>query len=364
VTRRVLDVADVRHIATGAMFVSCALDHETGARHRDELVRLMEERGTGPVLVSVDELDPEALTAAVGFVNNGLPISEMIPVGDEFDIAVELLQERLGVRLAGIFPLAAATVNAVVPLLTSLHTGIPVIDADPMGRVLPLVSQTTLALAGKNAGPVALTGPTGERAVIDVTDPVRTDRIERALAGEFGGWAATASYPGTARDLAEAGVLGSYSRLLEIGRILDAPRRVHDKYAALTRLLQLRKPISARVVEIEGLSRPASPEQPDRPWSVTLVEETRGRIIRLELQNEILMMLVDGAVEAIIPDIITILRAADAGLASVVDDIWVGNRLTLFSFPAAPQWYTADGLRMAGPAAMQFLAGEHRRRAR
>ena len=93
-TRRTLDVADVRHIATGAMFVSCALDHETGVRHRDELVRLMEERGTGPVLVSVDELEPDDLAAAVGFVNNGLPISEMIPVGDEFVIAVELPRPR------------------------------------------------------------------------------------------------------------------------------------------------------------------------------------------------------------------------------------------------------------------------------
>ncbi|MDR5701130.1 DUF917 domain-containing protein [Agromyces aerolatus] len=353
-SRRPLEAADIEHLCTGAMFVACTVEHSSCLHYRDLALELLGRSGRAALLCSVDELDPEARTASLGFVNKGLLPTEMIPVGDEFPLALSLLEDRLGESVQGIFPLAAASVNAMVPVYVAMQIGLPVIDADPMGRVFPLVSQTTLALAGLSAGPVGLTGPTGETAIVGVSVPDRAERLIRALAAEFGGWAATASYPVSADDLARHGVQGSMSRLIEIGEILHSSKPTQAKYAELSRLLGIRKVIRARVADIEGLSRPTFSGLPDRPFSVTLVDEAQGRIVRLEIQNEILMMLVDGSVQAIVPDIITMVRPEGAGVASL-EDLWIGNKLDLISFPAAPQWYSPAGRAMVEPMATHVV---------
>ncbi|MCS5732855.1 DUF917 domain-containing protein [Herbiconiux daphne] len=360
---RRLNAADVGHLCTGAMFVACTIDHESSKQYRDMTLALIELKGGGPVLAPVGSLDPAAMTTSIGFVNQGLMFSEMIPVGDEFETAIALLQERLGVPLQGVFPLAAASVNAMVAVSVALRTGLPLVDADPMGRVFPLVSQTTLALAGLSAGPIALTGPTGETAVVDVFAPARAERIVRALASELGGWAATASYPVTAAQLGAHGVVGSITRLIEIGQILDSSLHTQQKYVRLTSLLGIRKVIRARVTDVEGLSRPSVPGLPDRPSSATLVDEAQGRIVRLEIQNEILMMIVDGAIQAVMPDVITMVRPEDASVAGL-DDLWVGNKLDLITFPAAAQWYTAAGRALVEPMAMNVVGPARGGRAR
>ena len=101
---------------------------------------------------------------------------------------------------------------------------------------------------------------------------------------------------------------------------------------------------------MEELSRPAPPGQPDRPSSVVLIEEGQGRIVQIEIQNELLMMMVDGAIDAVVPDIITMLRPEDASVASL-EDLWVGNLLDIVVLPAAAQWYTPEGIQLVGPSA-------------
>lgn len=339
---------DIRHLSTGANFVACAIDRDGCLFYRDLVIDRMEQGGAGPVLASIDEFAADSISTAVGFVNMGHMFMELIPIGDEFENAVALLRARLDVPVAGLYPLAAASVNAMVPAYVAMQTGLPLVDADPMGRVFPLLSQTTLTLAGLSAGPIGLSGSTGESAFVEVESPLRAERIVRALAAEFGGWAATASYPGPMSALERHGVIGSISRLIKIGRILDSGKYTQEKYAELTSLLGMRRVIRARVVEIEGQSGPMGAAMPDRPSSVTLVDEAQGRIIRLEIQNEIQMMLVDGAVQALIPDIITMTRPEDASVAGL-EDFWVGNKLDLISFPAAAPWYTPSGRALVEP---------------
>lgn len=351
-TARALTPDDVRHLCTGATFVGCMVPHDTCLLYRDLILDHMDDVHEAPVLTAVGDLDETAMTTSLGYVNKGLMFSEMIPVGDEFETALHTLERQLSAPIQGLYPLAAASVNALVPIYVSLRTGLPVIDADPMGRVFPLLQHTTLTLAGMSAGPIGLTGPTGETAAVHVESPSRAELIVRALASEFGGWAATASYPISVALLARHGIRGSLSRLIEIGKVLSDHRQTQAKYAALTDLVGLRKVIRGRVIEVEGLSRPSVPGIPDRPSSVTLVDEARGRIVRMEIQNEILMLLVDGAVQAVLPDVITMVRPEDASVAGL-EDLWVGNKIDLLSFPAPAPWYTPAGLALVEPIALQ-----------
>lgn len=348
-----LSEEDIGHIRTGALFLACSVDPLWCIEQADRALAYMRSQQTEAVLLQVDELPEEALVITLGFVNNGLPLSELRPPGGEFIHSLRLVEKAVGREAVGVIPMAGANVNALVPILTGMQLGIPIIDADPQGRVFPRLHQSVFTLAGLPAGPLAATGPTGESALLDVTNPSQAERLVRALAAEFGGWAATAMSPMTAKSLETHGLLGTVSRLLRIGKILNSEAVTEQKYEELRRHEGVTRIIRARVIDIAGLSRPNAPGQSDRPSSVVLVEESQNRIVQIEIQNELLMVLVDGVVAAVMPDIITMLHPDDASVASL-EDVWVGNTLDIAILPAAKPWYSSEGLRLAGPEAQQL----------
>lgn len=355
---RTLTSDDVEHFSAGANFLACHIDPTAVLAYEDMIKRALP---TGDVrLVSVGELDPDDLVIALGFVTQGLAIADMPPVGDEFIGCIRAVEKKLGKRVSAVYSLAAGNINGMVPLMAGLQTGLPVVDSDPMGRVLPLISQTTLSLGGVGISPIAVMGMTGEQATLEVSNPHRAETLVRSLVIELGGWAATAMYPCTARALREHGVHGTMTRLIKIGEILGGGGSVESKYVQLVDLLNATRITRARVRHMESFSREKELGLPTQTTSLTLVDESTGQIVRLEIENEILLVLVDGAVAAAVPDIITLLNA-EFGHVVNLDDVRVGHLLDVLMIPASPKWYTGAGLELAGPPAFG-LPLEHPRR--
>lgn len=346
-----LTSADVAHLQIGAHFLACCLNPTSSSLYVEMVQRALESARLD--LVSVDELHPDDLVVAVGMVTQGLPIADLRPSGDEFLGCIEAIEASLAKKVRAVYSLAAANVNGVIPLMVGLQSSLPVVDSDPMGRVFPLISQTTLTLGNVEISPIAMMGATGERAVVTAGDQHRAETLVRALVTEFGGWAATAMYPCTAAELREHGVHGSITRMINIGAVLDADDSVENKYLRLAEITGAVRIARARVDHVEGLSRPTPLGQPAQPSSVTLVDESTGRIIRLEIQNEILLVLVDGAVVAAVPDIVTLLSPEHGSVASL-NDVWVGNLLDVIAMPASAHWYSGRGLALAGPRAFNI----------
>lgn len=351
---KILDRQEILDLYTGSVFAACMIDPDWAREQADRLLALFAETDARPMLCEANELDPDGLVVATGFVSNGLPPAELRPVGDEFVRCIQLIERELQRPVVGVMPLAAAGVNGMVPPLVALQAGLPLVDADPMGRVFPLVSQTVFNIAGLPAGPVAAAGATGETAVVQVEDPVRVDRVLRAIAGVFGGWAATVSYPMTGATLAANGVQGSTTRLLRIGKILNADTSIREKYDALGRMDGLKLRVRARVSGVSWTASATQPGQTARPSSVTLVGEPNGRIVQLEIQDEVLLLMVDGVVRAAVPDMITILDARN-GIPATLEDLWVGNTIDILVMTADAAWYTPAGLKLAGPSAFAAL---------
>ncbi|SKB99398.1 hypothetical protein SAMN05660473_03507 [Arthrobacter sp. 49Tsu3.1M3] len=355
----VLTTEDVRNLRTGAHFLACTIDPTAIYVYAEMIQRAMEDRSLE--LITVDELAPDDLVVAVGMVTQGLFIADMPPVGDEFLGCISAIEASLGRKVRAIYPLAAANINGIVPLMVGLQSSLSVIDSDPMGRVFPLISQTTLNIGNVAIGPIALMGVTGERAVVEVESPQRAETLVRALVTELGGWAATAMYPCSAQQLREHGVHGSVSRMIRIGQILDASTSVDRKLLLLADLLGATRIARARVSHIESLSRPTDLGLPAQPSSVTLEDETTGRIVRLELQNEILLVLVDGEITAAVPDMVTLLNS-EQGTVVNLDDVQVGDVIDIVKITAAAQWYSEEGLDLTEPKAFGIPIAHPRRR--
>lgn len=78
-----------------------------------------------------------------------------------------------------------------------------------------------------------------------------------------------------------------------------------------------------------------------------------GRLVRVEIQNENLVVFENGEVLASVPDLITLVdsQTADAIATEVVR---YGQRVTVVAMPCAPIWRTARGLQIAGPRAFGY----------
>jgi len=345
---RELTVDDIDRLATGAQFLSCSIDPTAMFMYAEMTRQAM--RSATLQLADLDDLDDDALAVSVGVVSHGLLMAEMPPTGDEMLGVLGAIETALGRPVDAVFPLAAANVNAITPLLASLQVGLPVADADSMGRVFPLISQTTLNAGGVGIGPVALMGPTGERVTIEVSDARRAEALVRAATEELGGWAVAATYPCSVRELRAHGVRRSMSRMLALGDVMEGAGPAQAKYRQLADLVGSSRIARAQVTHVESSFGPSEVALPAQPSSLTLLDDGSGRIVRLEIQNEILMVLVDGAVAAAVPDIITLVDPERGAVVSL-DDVRVGDVLDLLKTPADPKWYEPAGVSLAGPAA-------------
>ncbi|MFR9798853.1 DUF917 domain-containing protein [Streptomyces sp. MS06] len=395
-TARSISLADVPALLAGAEFFSTSAAGEgiefVGVWLEDILAH------TGPVqLVTVDELDPDALCVAVGLLGSPVPMSELPPSGDEPEMIARSLAGRLGSPPAAVMALNAANVNALLPVAAAAVLGLPLIDCDGMGRVFPLIHQTTYELAGLPLTPLA-TVSTGHDLTLLETSSARAERIARSLVRAAGGWLLCGIYPGPAGRLREAAIHGSMSRLIDVGQVLRAhapstmrarelgdvspwpafaapsatppqdpdsdgpppgPQAAHRlTNAPAERLLRAlseatgaRTVGSGRVVEVGPSVGQAV--YPGNPINTVVHDQDSGRLIRLEAYTELLLALTDGALTAAVPDLICLLDKGTLRMTGP-ERLTAGDQVSVLCVPAAPVWRTAAGLALAGPRAFGY----------
>ncbi|GAA4003585.1 DUF917 domain-containing protein [Allokutzneria multivorans] len=328
-----------------------------GSTHFDgalaNIAELLRERG--PVrMVGLDELDGDALCVAIGAIGGFGPMLELPPSGDEAVAAVRALEARLGRRVDAIVSLNASGPNAFAPVAAASALGLPLVDCDGMGRVLPLVSQTTYALAGLPIGPLAAVSLAGDVMVLD-TSTARSELLLRSAMQAAGGFMLCATYPSTVDELAKCAIRGSTSRVVEAGRLLlGAPDRA-TLLAGLASVAGARVLGGGRVVELGHATRTVGARQyPAAPTSVVVAEPgPAGRMIRLEGQSEIFLAVVDGVVSAAVPDVLCLLDQREPHIVGL-ERVAVGNDVDVLVMPADPMWHSGAGLALAGPRAFGF----------
>src|SRR5690606_21722034 len=213
------------------------------------LSALLCERGPVP-LVQPDELPSDTACAAIGLVGSVTALAELRMVGDAPLQVVRALEARLDTARGAVAALDAATVNALTPVAAAASLGLPLVDCDGMGRVFPLIHQTSFALAGRSLTPLAAVGATADTLVLDAT-PERAERLLRAAVNVSGGWMLTAIYPTTAARLLSAGIVGSISRAIAVGRALLDAADIDDLTMRLKALVDSRVLGTGRIVELE-----------------------------------------------------------------------------------------------------------------
>ncbi|MCO8274917.1 DUF917 domain-containing protein [Actinoplanes sp. TRM 88003] len=338
---------DVPALYEGAKFYSPAVGDSNKTSINSWLAGLLDRNGPVPLL-RVESLPPETPCVSVCVIGSGSAMSDLPPAGDEFELAVRQIERLQQITFGAIYPLAAATISALVAVVTAAQLRVPLLDADGMGRAFALIHHTAMHLSGVSPTPLAAVGPTGESVLIEVPAGPRADRMLRANVDTVGGWAALAAYPTTAGVLRRAALPGTMSRIANVGRLLldrTDPDRLVTRLGAITGCRRLAR---GRIAELEHLSRPSDVTIPAHPSSL-VVDEVGGlgRQLRIELRSEIVAVFADGALIAGAPDLMCLLDVSRGTLATL-DSLEPGDLIDVLVTPADAVWYSPAGIEMVG----------------
>jgi DUF917 family protein len=302
----------------------------------------------GPVrLLSPADLDPGAWVVPVAAIGATTVMIERLPGETEFTAAVRALERHLGIAVTALHGLESAGVNALLPVAAAAWLGLPLVDADGMGRAFPRIDQTVFTLAGLPTAPLALAEPSGAELLITGVDGAGAERLARAALPALGGWAASALCVMRATDSRRHALPGTISRALRLGRALRRGQRDPAERDRLLAGMAVRRLFTGTVLEVRQRGRDTAALS----GTVTIEHaHSPRRTLRLEMADEYLLALDDGAVTAHVPEIIVMLHARTWYPIST-ERVAPGRHVDVLSLPAPPALRTPAAARLVGPPA-------------
>jgi uncharacterized protein len=347
---REIALEDLRDLARGAAVLG------TGGGGDPTIGRLLVEQalldGGRIVLVDADELEPDAFVVPTAMMGAPSVMIEKLPAGDEGVAALRALEAHLGRKVDATMPIECGGINSMIPLAVAARTGLPVVDADGMGRAFPELQMETFGVYGIAGTPMAIADERGNTSIISTRDNERMEWYARGLTIRIGGAAHTASYPMTAADVVRTAVPRTITLGILIGRtIREARERHEDPFEALanalTETLYERGSVifEGKVIDVErrtegGFTKGRARVAPFEP----------GDHLDLTFQNEQLMATVGGQVRAIVPDLICVLDAETAEPITT-EHLRYAQRVRVFAISTPAMMRTPEALRVFGPAA-------------
>lgn len=277
---------------------------------------------------------------------------EKLPRGDEMWQAVHAIEDHLGQRFSFLVVGEVGGGNALEPLIAGAYSGLPVVDADPMGRAFPELQMDTFMIYGVRPWPFALHDPQGNSAVFGPVDSAQTaERIGRAATVAMGGSVALALPVITGREVRAHAIHGTLSLVHRIGAAVEAAHRAkEDPITAIAAVVPAKVLFFGKVVDVErrttgGFARGR------------LAMEGLGgftsETLAIDIQNEFLIAYRDGEPVATVPDIISLIEE-ESGLPIGTEALRYGLRLTVLGIPAAAKLKTERALRVVGPRAFGY----------
>jgi len=319
-------------------------------------MRRLYAEGRRVELISPFDLDDDDRVAVVS--NMGAPLVGQERLADSRNIAraVEIQEALLGRKFSAVMALEIGGGNGIQPLMAAAHLGIPVVDADTMGRAYPEAQMTSVAVGDLCPYPCVLYDPRGIEAVVTKVPSWKwMERASRKICVELGSIASTCKAPRTGREVKEWGIHFTVSKAVGIGRkVREAQRRHEDPVAAILDTAEGKLLFRGKVVDVERRTTEGYLRGRVR---IDGLDEDRDSRLEIAFQNEwVVAWRVDGNRRepiAVSPDLICVLDTV-SGNAAGTETIRYGMRVSVISLPAPPVFLTPKGLEHVGPRAFGY----------
>jgi DUF917 family protein len=340
-----VSAADIAPLAAGCAIFGTG---GGGAVYTSQLSTEQSLQATGPVeLVSVDELTPEdavIMMSGIGAPTIGI---EMLSSASQIEALLAAAEAAMGRRITTLMPAEIGGSNGVSPVGWAARLGLKLLDADGMGRAFPEATMIAMNVAGVPCDFAVMADVVGNVVTMKTIDLAWLERHARAVTVASGGLCLGAHYPLTAETAKGAVIEGTVSAAVRVGHALLASS---EPVRAVVEELDAALLITGKVVDVARRTEGGFVR-----GSVTIsgVGADRGRLQRIELQNENLVVLEDGEVIVSVPDLVTIVDS-ETGHAISTEMLRFGQRVSVLAWACDPLWRTPRGLELAGPPAFGY----------
>jgi uncharacterized protein len=343
--RESIDVPDLDAIALGAPVLATGGGSDP---HVGKLIAREAIARTGSVpMIALDSVPNNALVIASASMGAPTVRVEKVPSGSEAVRAFSALEEFLGEKAYATYSIEAGGLNSTIPIGTAAKLGIPLIDADGMGRAFPEIQMVSPSLYGFPATPMAIADEKGNVVILqDTLTNLWTERFARHVTIDMGGSAMIALYPLRGRQAKRALIPGSISFARDIGNSLQAAWQA--KKDPIEAILQITRGGVLFRGNIEDVDRRTEAGFARGVVQFRGTNEYINKRLSIGFQNENLIAVLGKDIVASVPDLIAVLDA-ETGTPVTTERLSYGFRVVVIAIPCHPKWRTKRGLELVGP---------------
>lgn len=353
---RTLSLEDVKDVLAGfAVLGSGGGGSEAAALERLEQT---DRDGSAFHLASLDELGSDARVACIGGIG-ALAVNEneaydRLPKSEKSAglLAVEALNAYQGVDLDALMTAEIGVEALSDAWCPAAELGLPLVDADPIGRAVPEIQHSLFNVHGVSITPQAVATEVGDTLIVtSVVCDERSEALLRAMAVASGDVVFALDHPGTVAELRPALIAGAISATPPIGRALRGAAAAGGDAAAAAAAA------AGGSVRFRGTITAATTESRDGftvgETHLTGAGDDAGSGYRVWLKNENLISWRDGAFDVTTPDVITLVDERGQVLLNPCDHA-VGRTVAVIAVPAPPQLRSSEMVALLGPRYFGF----------
>lgn len=182
---RKIGIKEIEDIALGAALLGAG---GGGDPYIGKLVAMGAIQECGEVtLLDPMELSDDALVVPIAMMGAPTVLAEKGIGGREYQTLHEMVSQFFGKKIDAFLPIEAGGVNSMLPIAACARLGLPLVDADGMGRAFPELQMVTFTIGGCSATPMALTDEKGNCVIFRTITNKWTEELARAVTMSCGG---------------------------------------------------------------------------------------------------------------------------------------------------------------------------------
>ena len=347
-----LSISDMSDLARGAAFLGC------GGGGDPYLGQLLCEHAIStygmPDVVKLDELADDANVYALAMHGAPTVIIEKLFSVEDFDIALAQLEKFTERKVDAVISGEAGGFNGLLPIAIAARRGVPVVDADGVGRAVPEAHMSTFNAHGVSISPISMANEYGETVIIQSRSAIAGEHIARAVTVEMGLFTAMALYPMTGAQAKSASVPDVLTNSLRIGRAIREGRlsghpirSLFDTLRSMPEHAYCEMLFDGKIVDVE---RETTLEGFTFARYQLAPISGDGETVTMAVQNENLIARKGERILGMVPDLL-VLVDGETIEPITTETIRHGQRVKLIGVSVGPMLRSPEALRWFGPDA-------------
>jgi len=307
-------------------------------------------------LVNLEEVPDNALIASPYMCGSISPLSEedekkyahLPRIKEEPTLrAYKTMEEYMGKKFWGVISSEIGGGNTAIAFYVAALSGNYIVDADPAGRSVPELLNSTFFINRVPINPIAVANEFGDVVIVkEVVDDFRAETLVRSMAVVSKNSVGVVDHPTNGKELKRAVIPGAISYALKIGRAYRKAKEENENLAQ-----EIAKAGNGYIL-FRGRVKDFQWEDKDGftigNAYIEGEDDYVGTEYKIWFKNENIIAWRDQKIDVTVPDLICMI-CDDKKEPLTNPNYEIGMKVSVIGLPAPKEWRTDEGLKIFGP---------------